>query len=83
MAHIQETTVDNLDPLQFAYRQKWSNGDAVSTAIHTALTHLEGLLATALHPTQLSHTNSGKPLTPGLTPTLCNWVLNFLTDRAQ
>ena len=30
-------------------------------------------------PTKLA----GKLLTLGLTPTLCNWVLNFLTDRPQ
>ncbi|KAI4886148.1 hypothetical protein NFI96_000587 [Prochilodus magdalenae] len=42
MSHIQETIPDTLDPLQFAYRQNRSNDDAVNTAIHTALTHLEG-----------------------------------------
>ncbi|KAI4899059.1 hypothetical protein NFI96_009056 [Prochilodus magdalenae] len=66
MSHIQETIPDTLDPLQFAYRRNGSTDDAVNTAIHTALTHLEGKL-----------------LTLGLTPTLCNWVLNFLTDRPQ
>ncbi|KAI4887222.1 hypothetical protein NFI96_028270 [Prochilodus magdalenae] len=42
MSHIQETIPDTLDPLQFAYRQNHSTDDAVNTAIHTALTHLEG-----------------------------------------
>ncbi|KAI4900481.1 hypothetical protein NFI96_003966 [Prochilodus magdalenae] len=42
MSHIQETIPDTLDPLQFAYRQNRSTDDAVNTAIHTALTHLEG-----------------------------------------
>ncbi|KAI4892337.1 hypothetical protein NFI96_009655 [Prochilodus magdalenae] len=42
MSHIQETIPDTLDPLQFEYRQNRSTDDAVNTAIHTALTHLEG-----------------------------------------
>ncbi|KAI4893859.1 hypothetical protein NFI96_005053 [Prochilodus magdalenae] len=63
-----------------------------NTAIHTALTHLEGkdtyvrmllidyrsAFNTAI-PTKLA----GKLLTLGLTPGLCNCVLNFLTDRPQ
>ncbi|KAI4894209.1 hypothetical protein NFI96_027345, partial [Prochilodus magdalenae] len=92
MSHIQETIPDNLDPLQFAYRQNRSTDDAVNTAIHTALTHLEGKdtyvrmlfidyrsAFNTVIPTKLA----GKLLTLGLTPTLCNWVLNFLTDRPQ
>ncbi|KAI4881965.1 hypothetical protein NFI96_029691, partial [Prochilodus magdalenae] len=74
---------DTLDPLQFAYRQNRSTDDAVNTAIHTALKHLEGkdtYVRSAFNtviPTKLA----GKLLTLGLTPGLCNWVLNFLTDR--
>ncbi|KAI4896466.1 hypothetical protein NFI96_009516 [Prochilodus magdalenae] len=92
MSHIQETIPDTLDPLQFAYRQNRSTDDSVNTAIHTALTHLEGkdtylrmlftVYRSAFHtviPTKLA----GKLLTLGLTPRLCNWVLNFLTDRLQ
>ncbi|KAI4897399.1 hypothetical protein NFI96_027278 [Prochilodus magdalenae] len=62
------------------------------TIIHTALTHLEGKdtyvrmlfidyrsAFNTVIPTKLA----GKLLTLGLTPRLCNWVLNFLTDRPQ
>ncbi|KAI4883718.1 hypothetical protein NFI96_007205 [Prochilodus magdalenae] len=42
MSHIQETIPDTLDPLQFVCHQNRSTDDAVNTAIHTALTHLEG-----------------------------------------
>ena len=41
MSHIKKTIPDTLDPLQFAYRRNRSTDDAVNTAIHTALTHLE------------------------------------------
>lgn len=41
MTHIKKTIPDTLDPLQFAYRRNRSIDDAVNTAIHTALTHLE------------------------------------------
>ncbi|KAI4894165.1 hypothetical protein NFI96_027840 [Prochilodus magdalenae] len=85
MSHIQETIPDTLDPLQFAYRHNRSTDYAVNTAIHTALTHLEGKdtyvrmlfidyrsAFNTVIPTKLA----GKLLTLGLTPTLCNWVLN-------
>ena len=35
-------TVGTSDPLQFVCRQNRSTDEAVSTAIHTALTHLKG-----------------------------------------
>ena len=79
-------------PLQFAYRRNRSTDDAVKTAIHTALTHLENkdmyvqmlfidyssAFNTVL-PTKLAE----KLLILGLMPSLCSWVLNFLTDRPQ
>uniref|UniRef100_A0A8C7MLP8 Alkylated DNA repair protein AlkB homologue 8 N-terminal domain-containing protein n=1 Tax=Oncorhynchus kisutch TaxID=8019 RepID=A0A8C7MLP8_ONCKI len=39
--HITSTLPDTLDPLQFAYRPNRSTDDAISTTLHTALTHLD------------------------------------------
>ena len=40
MAHINPSIPETLDPLQFAYRPNRSTDDAVSIALHTALSHL-------------------------------------------
>jgi hypothetical protein len=41
MAHINTIIPGTLDPLQFAYRTDRSTDDAISIALHTALSHLE------------------------------------------
>jgi hypothetical protein len=41
MAHINTIIPETLDPLQFAYRPNRSTDDAISIALHTALTHLD------------------------------------------
>ena len=41
MAHINPIIPETLDPLQFAYRQNRSMDDAISIALHTALSHLD------------------------------------------
>ena len=40
MAHIT-VIPETLDPLQFAYRHNRSTDDAISVALHTALSHLD------------------------------------------
>lgn len=42
MKYITNAIPVNLDPLQFAYRRSRSTDNAINTAIHTTLTHLEG-----------------------------------------
>ena len=41
LAHINSILPDTLDPLQFAYRPNRSTDDAVSIALHTALSDLD------------------------------------------
>lgn len=41
MAHMKETIDINVDPHQYPYRENRSASDAVSSVIHSALTHLE------------------------------------------
>ncbi|KAF7645577.1 hypothetical protein LDENG_00201570, partial [Lucifuga dentata] len=82
----------NLDPHQFAYRANRSAEDAISNALHVALTHLEQKDAhvkmlfidfssafNTIIPQQLVE----KLSTLGFNTQLCNWILDFLTDRPQ
>ena len=41
MAHINTIIPETLDPLQFAYRTNRSTDDAISIALHIALSHLD------------------------------------------
>jgi hypothetical protein len=41
MTHINSIFPDTLDPLQFAYHPNRSPDDAISNALHTAISHLE------------------------------------------
>jgi hypothetical protein len=41
MAHINTIILNTLEPLQFAYRPNRSTDDAISIALHTALSHLD------------------------------------------
>ncbi|KAK3570228.1 hypothetical protein QTP86_017148 [Hemibagrus guttatus] len=90
MCHIKRNIPTTVDPFQFAYRQNRSTEDAVNAAIHTALTHLESkdtyvrmlfIDYSLAFNTVIPHRLSEKLLTLGLTPSLCNWMLNFLMDR--
>jgi hypothetical protein len=40
MAHINTIIPETQDPLQFAYRPNRTTDDAISIALHTALSHL-------------------------------------------
>ncbi|KAK3515674.1 hypothetical protein QTP70_026460 [Hemibagrus guttatus] len=90
MSHIKRNIPTTLDPFQFAYQQNRSTEDAVNAAIHTTLTHLEGkdtyvkmlfINYSLAFNTVIPHRLSEKLLTLRLTPSPCNWVLNFLMDR--
>jgi hypothetical protein len=52
IAHINIIIPETLDPLQFAYRSYKSTDDAISIALHPALSHLdkkEHLCENAIH----------------------------------
>ncbi|KAI3373073.1 hypothetical protein L3Q82_006342 [Scortum barcoo] len=92
MAHIKDCVDVTVDPHQYAYRKNRSTEDAISSVVHTALTHLENkdsyvrLLFvdfTSAFNTIIPQTLVQKLTTLGLSSTLCNWVLDFLTDRPQ
>ncbi|KAK7888821.1 hypothetical protein WMY93_024381 [Mugilogobius chulae] len=92
MSHIKKCIPPNLDPYQYAYRQNRSTDDAVNAAVHTILTHLEGrdtyirmlfIDYSSAFNTVIPQRLCDKLLLLGLTPSLCSWVLSFLTDRPQ
>jgi hypothetical protein len=88
MAHINSIIPDTLDPLQFAYRPNRSIDIAISSALHTALTHLDkrNTYVKMLLMNYSSAFNTiviTKLRTLGINPFLCNWILNFLTGRPQ
>ena len=88
IAHINTIIPESLDPLQFAYRPNRSTDDAISIALHTALSHqdkrntYERMLFidyssafNTIVPSKLINTLR----TLGLNTSLCNWILDFLT----
>ncbi|KAI3358438.1 hypothetical protein L3Q82_014866, partial [Scortum barcoo] len=89
MAHIKDCIDVTVDPHQYAYRKNRSTEDTISSVVHTALTHLENkdsyvcLLFvdfTSAFNTIIPQTLVQKLTTLELIFTLCNWVLDFLTD---
>jgi hypothetical protein len=92
MANINSILPDTLDPLQFAYRPNRSTDDAISIALHMALSHLDkrntyvrmlfidySSVFNTIVPTKLIT----KLRTMGLNISLCNWILDFLKGRPQ
>ena len=92
MQHIKSVLPTALDPFQFAYRSNHSTDDAISAALHSALTQLEtkgsyvrmlfidfSSAFNTIIPQQLIH----KLDQLGLNTSLCNWLLDFLTGRPQ
>ena len=90
--HITSSLPASLDPHQYAYRSNRSTEDAISTTLHTVLTHLEQRdnYARILYVDFSSAFNTILPqrlmdklLLLGLNPTLCHWILDFLLERPQ
>ena len=89
MADINIIMPETLDAPQFAYHPNRSTDDAISIALHTALSHLDKRntyvrmlfidYSSVLVPTKLIT----KLRTLGLNTSLCNWNLDFLTGRPQ
>ena len=86
--YITSTLPDTLDPLQFAYHPNRFTDDAINIALHTALTHLDKR-NTYVRMLFIDYSSPFNTIVPsklvikletlGLDPTLCNWVLDFLT----
>ncbi|GAA6075769.1 piezo-type mechanosensitive ion channel component 1-like, partial [Tachysurus ichikawai] len=90
MRHIKTQLPPSLDPLQFAYRPNRSTDDAIATALHLALTHLDNkdtyvrmlfIDFSSAFNTIIPQHLIGKLSLLGLNTSLCNWILDFLTGR--
>ncbi|XP_051881682.1 uncharacterized protein LOC127575722 [Pristis pectinata] len=92
MARINSSVPDNLDPLQFAYCRNRSTTDAISLALHSALEHLDSK-DTYVRLLFIDYSSVFNTIIPsklvtklqdlGLNTSLCNWILDFLTNRLQ
>ena len=91
-AHITSILPPDLDPYQFAYRANRSTEDAIATALHSTLNHLEqkGTYARLLFVDYSSAFNTvipdrlvSKLSELGVSSSICQWIKNFLTDRPQ
>ena len=81
-AHINTIIPETLDPLQFAYRPNRST-DAISIALHTALSHLDNVRMLFIDYCSAFNTIVPSKLitklrTLGLNTSLCNLILDFL-----
>jgi len=92
MAHIKDSIDITVDSHQYAYKKNHSTDDAISSVVHTALTHLESrnsyvrllfLDFSSAFNTIIPQTLVQKLSSLGLSPTLGNWVLDFLINIPQ
>uniref|UniRef100_A0A669CU71 Reverse transcriptase domain-containing protein n=1 Tax=Oreochromis niloticus TaxID=8128 RepID=A0A669CU71_ORENI len=92
MSHIKSTLPPTLDPYQFAYRAKRSTEDAICSALHPALTHLDKK-DSYVRMLFIDFSSAFNTIIPqqlickldrlGLSTSLCNWLLDFLSQRPQ
>ena len=92
MSHIKSILPPTLDPFQFAYRAKRSTEDAICSALHPALTHLEKR-DSYVRLLFIDFSSAFNTIIPqqlickldklGLSTYLCNWLLDFLCQRPQ
>lgn len=92
MQHIKSSLHPALDPYQFAYWSNRSTDDAISTALHSALTHLETkdphvrmlfIDFSSAYNTIIPQKLILELVQLGIKTSLCNWLLDFLTARPQ
>ncbi|KAK3513269.1 hypothetical protein QTP70_009689 [Hemibagrus guttatus] len=78
--------------LEFAYRRNQSTEDAISKALHSAQTHLD-IPNTYVRMLIIDFSSAFNTVSPpklilklkqfGISTSLCNWTLDFLTNRPQ
>ena len=83
---------ETLDPLQFVCSPNRSTDDAISIALHTGLIHLDKR-NTYVRMLFIDYTSAFNTIVPsklinklrtlGLNTSVCNWMLDFLTDRPK
>jgi hypothetical protein len=92
MAHINTIIPETLDPLQFAHRPNRYTDDAISIALHTAISQRDKrntyVRMIFIDYSLAINTILLLKLIPklrilGLNTSLCNWILVFLMGRPQ
>lgn len=91
--HITSSLPATIDSLQFAYRTNRSTDDAISHLLHTSLSHLDTGRGNYVRMLFVDYSSAFNTIIPsklftkltdlGLSSSLCQWILNFLTDRPQ
>ena len=90
---IKSLLPPTFDPHQFAYRANRSVEDAISLCLHNILQHLE-TPSTYARILFIDYSSAFNTIIPGklhqklltslnFPPTLCDWILDFLTNRQQ
>ena len=89
MVHINTIIPETLDPLQFAYRPNRSTDNAISIALHTAISYLDKS-NTYVRMLFIDDSSAFHPIVRitklrilGLNTSLCNWILDFPTGYPQ
>ncbi|KAK3523934.1 hypothetical protein QTP70_016741, partial [Hemibagrus guttatus] len=92
MRHIKTQLPPSLDPLQFAYCPNRSTDNAITTTLHLSLTHLDNK-DTYVRMLFIDFSSAFNTIIPqhlieklsllSLKTSLCNWILDFLTERPQ
>uniref|UniRef100_A0A669EXY2 Reverse transcriptase domain-containing protein n=1 Tax=Oreochromis niloticus TaxID=8128 RepID=A0A669EXY2_ORENI len=92
LQHIKDYLPPEFDPHQFAYRANRSTEDAIATALHAVLSHLEQRQSyvrmlfvdySSAFNTIIPDILITKLVTLGLPPLTCAWIKDFLTNRPQ
>uniref|UniRef100_A0A669EHA4 Reverse transcriptase domain-containing protein n=1 Tax=Oreochromis niloticus TaxID=8128 RepID=A0A669EHA4_ORENI len=92
LQHIKDYLPPEFDPHQFAYRANRSTEDAIATALHAVLSHLEQRQSyvrmlfvdySSAFNTIIPDILINKLVNLGLPPLTCAWIKDFLTNRPQ
>ncbi|KAL0147888.1 hypothetical protein M9458_056809, partial [Cirrhinus mrigala] len=92
LTHLKDSLQSSLDPHQFAYCGIRSTEDAVSIALHSVLTHLDNT-NTYARMLFVDFSSAFNTVLPSkliiklreldINTSLCNWIMDFLTNRPQ
>ncbi len=92
LAHLEYCLPPPLDPHQFAYCGSMSTEDAICTVLHSVLTHMDNN-NTNVRMLFVDFSSTFNTVIPsklttklgnlGINTSLCNWIMDFLTNRPQ
>ena len=91
--HICSSLQSTLDRLQFAYRSNRSTDDATSLVMHATLSYLDIVGGCYVRLLFIDYSSAFNTVVPsrlatklhdlGLNPSMCAWILDFLTSKPQ